>query len=105
MAEIVQGGQTFEIKGDQPTSQEQVAIDSFLKSRNIDDEQTGIQDIDEGRVFITPEDVLSEAERGKYNKDTESFLSSPSFKRIVTEVGLSIAGGIAGFAAAPFTVV
>jgi hypothetical protein len=57
MAEIVQGGQTFEIKGDQPTSQEQVAIDSFLKSRNIDDEQTGIQDIDEGRVFITPEDV------------------------------------------------
>jgi hypothetical protein len=103
MAEIVQGGQTFEIKGDQPTAQEQVAIDSFLKARNLDDEKTGIEDIDEGRVFITPEEVLSEGERGKYNKDTESFLSSPSFKRIVTEVGLSIAGGIAGFAAAPFT--
>ena len=103
MAEIVQGGQTFEIKGDEPTPQEQIAIDTFLKARNFDDEMTGIQDIDEGRVFITPEDVLSEAEKGKYNKDTESFLSSPTFKRIVTEVGLSIAGGVAGFAAAPFT--
>ena len=103
MAEIVQGGQTFEIKGDEPTPQEQIAIDTFLKARNLDDEMTGIQDIDEGRVFITPEDVLSEAEKGKYNKDTETFLSSPTFKRIVTEVGLSIAGGVAGFAAAPFT--
>ena len=103
MAEIVQGGQTFEIKGDEPTDQEQIAIDTFLKARNFDDEMTGIQDIDEGRVFITPEDVLSEAEKGKYNKDTETFLSSPTFKRIVTEVGLSIAGGVAGFAAAPFT--
>ena len=88
MAEIVQGGQTFEIKGDEPTPQEQIAIDTFLKARNLDDEMTGIQDIDEGRVFITPEDVLSEAEKGKYNKDTETFLSSPTFKRIVTEVGL-----------------
>jgi len=103
MAEIVQGGQTFEIKGDEPTPQEQIAIDTFLKARNFDDEMTGIQDIDEGRVFITPEDVLSEAEKGKYNKDTESFLSSPTFKRLVAEVGLSIAGGVAGFAAAPFT--
>ena len=68
MAEIVQGGQTFEIKGDEPTPQEQIAIDTFLKARNLDDEMTGIQDIDEGRVFITPEDVLSEAEKGKYNK-------------------------------------
>lgn len=103
MAEIVQGGQTFEIKGDEPTPQEQIAIDTFLKARNFEDEMTGIQDIDEGRVFITPEEILSEAEKGKYNKDTESFLSSPTFKRLVAEVGLSIAGGIAGFAAAPFT--
>ena len=103
MAEIVQGGQTFEIKGDEPTPQEQIAIDTFLKARNFEDEMTGIQDIDEGRVFITPEEILSEAEKGKYNKDTESFLSSPTFKRLVAEVGLSIAGGVAGFAAAPFT--
>ena len=103
MGEIVQGGQTFEIKGDQPTAQEQVAIDTFLKARNLDDEKTGIRDIDDGTVFITPDQILNEAERGKYNKDTESFLGSPTFKRLITEVGLSIAGGIAGFAAAPFT--
>jgi len=103
MAEIVQGGQTFEIKGDQPTAQEQVAIDTFLKARNLDDEKTGIRDIDDGTVFITPDQILDEAERGKYNKDTESFLASPSFKRIITEVGLSIAGGVAGAALAPFT--
>ena len=103
MAEIVVAGQTFEIKGTQPTPQEQVAIDTFLQARNLDDEKTGIQDIDEGQVFITPEDILTDAQKGKYNQDTESFLSSPSFKRIITEVGLSIAGGIAGAAAAPFS--
>ena len=103
MAEIVVAGQTFEIKGTQPTPQEQVAIDTFLQARNLDDEKTGIQDIDEGQVFITPEDILTDAQKGKYNQDTESFLSSPSFKRIITEVGLSIAGGIAGAAAAPIS--
>ena len=103
MAEIVVAGQTFEIKGTQPTPQEQVAIDTFLQARNLDDEKTGIQDIDDGQVFITPEDILTDAQKGKYNQDTESFLSSPSFKRIITEVGLSIAGGIAGAAAAPFS--
>jgi len=103
MAEIVVAGQTFEIKGDQPTPQEQVAIDTFLQARNLDDEKTGIQDIDNGQVFITPEDILTDAQKGKYNQDTESFLASPSFKRIITEVGLSIAGGIAGAAMAPFS--
>jgi len=103
MAEIVQAGQTFEIKGDRPTPQEQVAIDTFLQARNLDDEKTGIQDLDDGQIFITPEDILSDAQKGKYNQDTESFLSSPSFKRIITEVGLSIAGGIAGAALAPIS--
>ena len=103
MAEVVVAGQTFEIKGDAPTPQEQVAIDTFLQARNLDDEKTGIQDIDEGRVFLTPDQILSEAQKGKYNKDTESFLASPTFKRIITEVGLSIAGGIAGAALAPFS--
>ena len=83
MAEIVVAGQTFEIKGTQPTPQEQVAIDTFLQARNLDDEKTGIQDIDDGQVFITPEDILTDAQKGKYNQDTESFLSSPSFKRIM----------------------
>jgi hypothetical protein len=103
MAEIVVAGQTFEIKGTQPTPQEQVAIDTYLQARNLDDEKTGIADIDDGQVFITPEDILTDAQKGKYNQDTESFLASPSFKRIITEVGLSIAGGIAGAALAPFS--
>ena len=103
MGEIVVAGQTFEIKGNEPTPQEQVGIDTFLQARNTADEQTGLKDIDDGLVYITPEDVLTEAQKGKYNKDTESFLASPTFKRIITEVGLSIVGGIAGFAAAPFT--
>ena len=103
MGEIVVAGQTFEIKGDNPTPQEQVAIDTFLQARNLDDEQTGIADIDDGRVFLTPDQILTEAQKGKYNKDTESFLASPTFKRIVTEVGLSIAGGIAGAALAPLS--
>ena len=103
MGEIVVAGQTFEIKGNNPTPQEQVAIDTFLQARNLDDEQTGIADIDDGRVFLTPDQILTEAQKGKYNKDTESFLASPTFKRIVTEVGLSIAGGIAGAALAPFS--
>ena len=53
--------------------------------------------------MVRPEDILRDAEKGKYNKDTESFLKSPEFMRIVTEVGLSIAGGIAGVALAPVT--
>ena len=48
--------------------------------------------LDKGEIFIKPQDVLSEAQKGKYNKDTESFLSSPTFKRLITEVGLSIVG-------------
>ena len=75
----------------------------FYKQEILDDEKTGIQDIDDGQIFITPEDILTDAQKGKYNQDTESFLSSPSFKRIITEVGLSIAGGIAGAAAAPIS--
>ena len=42
--------------------------------------------------MISPEDVLSDAEKGKHNK-IQKVLKSPTFMRIVTEVGLSIAGG------------
>jgi|TARA_X000001388_G_C2232373_1_gene123716 hypothetical protein len=103
MADIVISGQKFKIKGEQPTAQEQLAIDTFLGARNYEDEKTGSSILDNDEFVITPEDVLSEAQKGKYNKDTESFLSSPSFMRIATEVGLSIAGGIAGVAMAPFS--
>lgn len=104
MGEIVLHGQKFKIKGDAPTPQEQVAIDSYLDFRETNAEATGNEAFDEqGILSLSPEQVLSESRKGKYNKETESFLSSPSFKRIVTEVALSIAGGIAGVALAPVT--
>jgi hypothetical protein len=102
MAEIVVQGNTFKIKGTEPTPKEQVAIDSVLAAKKAEG-KGGLSFDDEMKLMITPEDVLSDAQKGKYNKDTESFLASPDFMRIVTEVGLSIAGGIAGVAAAPFT--
>jgi len=103
MADIVVSGQKFKIEGEQPTAKEQLAIDTFLGARNFEDEKTGSSILDNDEFLIKPEDVLTEAQLGKYNKDTESFLSSPSFMRIATEVGLSIAGGIAGVAMAPFS--
>ncbi len=103
MAEIVVQGNTFKIKGTEPTPKEQVAIDSVLAAKGATGKDGGLSFDDEMKLMITPEDVLSDAQKGKYNKDTESFLASPDFMRIVTEVGLSIAGGIAGVAAAPFT--
>ena len=102
MAEIVVQGNTFKIKGTEPTPKEQVAIDSVLAAKKAEG-KGGLSFDDEMKLMITPEEVLSDAQKGKYNKDTESFLASPDFMRIVTEVGLSIAGGIAGVAAAPFT--
>jgi len=102
MAEIVVQNETFKIKGSTPTAKEQVAIDSVLAAKG-NTKGGGLSFDDEMKLMITPEDVLSDAQKGKYNKDTESFLASPDFMRIVTEVGLSIAGGIAGVAAAPFT--
>ncbi len=103
MGDIVVSGQKFKIEGEQPTTKEQLAIDTFLGARNFEDEQTGSSILDNDEFLIKPEDVLNEAQKGKYNQDTESFLSSPSFMRIATEVGLSIAGGIAGAAMAPFS--
>jgi hypothetical protein len=103
MTEIVISGQKFKIQGDEPNAAEQLAIDTFFGARNNADESTGIDILDQEQFYIKPEDVLTEAQKGKYNKDTEGFLASPTFKRIVTEVGLSIAGGIAGAALAPFS--
>jgi hypothetical protein len=103
MTEIVVSGQKFKIAGDTPTSQEQLAIETFLGARNMADEKTGSPILDQGEFTITPEDVLTDAQKGKYNKDTEDYLAGPDFKRIVAEVGLAIAGGIAGAALAPVT--
>jgi hypothetical protein len=100
MAEIVVQGQKFKIKGDTATPREQLAIETYLSGKK----QKRAFDFDtEMELMIRPEDILTDAEKGKYNQDTESFLKSPGFMRIVTEVGLSIAGGIAGAALAPVT--
>jgi hypothetical protein len=101
MGEIVVQGETFKIKGDEPTPKETLAIDSVLASKKKNDGSLTFDE--ELSLMITPDEVLSDAAKGKYNKDTENFLSSPTFMRIVTEVGLSIAGGIAGAVAAPFS--
>ena len=93
MSEIIISGQKFKIKGDQPTPKEQLAIDTFLSGQK----QKRTFDFDtENELMISPEDVLLDAEKGKYNKDTESFLKSPTFMRIVTEVGLSTPGIVTG---------
>ena len=101
MGTIVVEGTEFTIKGDNPTPREQLAIDSVLAKTKKDG--GGLTFDEELSLMITPEQVLSDAQKGKYNKDTEGFLASPTFMRIVTEVGLSIAGGLAGAAMAPFS--
>tara|TARA_R100001163_G_scaffold65800_1_gene65001 strand:+ start:755 stop:3487 length:2733 start_codon:yes stop_codon:yes gene_type:complete len=99
MGEIIVKDQKFKIKGDEPDNREQLAIDLFFKRRDQGQTKTGNPVLDgEAQFDISPMDVMSEADFGKYNKNTESYLNSPSFGRLVTEVGLSIAGGIAGAA-------
>ena len=100
MSEIIIQGQKFRIKGDEPTQKENLAIETYLSGKQ---QNTSFNFDKELELMVSPEDILTDAEKGKYNKDTESFLKSPTFFRLVTEVGLSIAGGIAGAALAPVT--
>ena len=102
MGEIVVSDQKFRIAGDEPTEKEALAIESYFGAKSLKGKD-GISFDEELEMMITPQDVLSDAQKGKYNKDTESFLKSPAFGRIVTEVGLSIAGGLAGIAMAPIS--
>jgi hypothetical protein len=100
MAEVIIQGQKFRIKGDEPTQKETLAIETYLSGKK---QNTNFNFDKELELMVKPEDILTDAEKGKYNKDTESFLRSPTFFRLVSEVGLSIAGGIAGAALAPVT--
>ena len=68
MGEIIVQGETFKIKGDEPTPRETLAIDSVLGAKKKKD---GALTFDEElSLMITPEAVLSDAAKGKYNKDT-----------------------------------
>ena len=100
MAELIIQGQKFRIKGEEPTQRETLAIETYLSGKK---QNTNFDFDKQLELMITPEDILTDAEKGKYNKDTENFLKSPTFMRIVSEVGLSIAGGLAGAALAPVT--
>jgi len=100
MSEVIIQGQKFRIKGDEPTQKETLAIETYLSGKK---QNTNFNFDKELELMVSPEDILTDAEKGKYNKDTESFLKSPTFMRIVSEVGLSIAGGLAGAALAPVT--
>ncbi len=100
MAEVIVQGQKFKIKGEEPTKKETLAIETYLSGKK---QNTSFNFDKELELMVSPEDILIDAEKGKYNKDTESFLKSPTFFRLVSEVGLSIAGGIAGAALAPVT--
>ena len=100
MAEVIIQGQKFRIKGEEPTPKETLAIETYLSGK---EQNTNFNFDKELELMVSPEDILTDAEKGKYNKDTESFLKSPTFFRLVSEVGLSIAGGIAGAALAPVT--
>ena len=54
MADIVISGQKFKIAGEQPTAQEQLAIDTFLGARNYEDEQTGSSILDNDISMSSP---------------------------------------------------
>ena len=67
MAEIIVEGETFKIKGNEPTPREQIAIDSVISAKGKT--EGGLTFDEERELMITPEEVLTDAQKGKYNKD------------------------------------
>ena len=67
MAEIVVQNETFKIKGSTPTPKEQLAIDSVLAAKG-NTKGGGLSFDDEMKLMITPEEVLSDAAKGKSRK-------------------------------------
>ena len=98
MGTVTMEGIDFTISGNEPTQQESIKIQTALAAKKQGMLKTGNKAVDEqlSTFQITPKDVLDEAELGKYDEDTENFLSSPTFKRLVLEVGFSIAGAVGG---------
>ena len=70
MAEVIIQGQKFRIKGDEPTPKETLAIETYLSGK---EQNTNFNFDKELELMVSPEDILTDAEKGKYNKDTESF--------------------------------
>lgn len=105
MGTVTMEGIDFTISGNEPTQEESIKIQTALAAKKQGMLKTGNKAVDEqlSTFQITPKDVLDESELGKYDEDTENFLSSPTFKRLVLEVGFSIAGAVGGAALAPVT--
>ena len=63
----------LKLKGLEPTPKEQVAIDSVLAAKGATGEDGGLSFDDEMKLMITPEDVLSDAQKGNTIKIQKVF--------------------------------
>jgi len=90
MGQIVVEGTTFNIKGDQPTEQENKIISDYL----IKDVKKSEDESGKNQSYKEIEDILNTSNSIE-DKDTDDFLTSPAFGRLVTEVLLSIGGSVA----------
>ena len=90
MGQIVVEGTTFNIKGDQPTEAENKVISDYLIKyvKQTEDKSGKNQAVD---------DIETVLQKGisTQDEDTDSYLQSPAFGRLVTEVLLSIGGSVA----------
>lgn len=90
MGQIVVEGTTFNIKGDQPTEAENKVISDYLIKdvKQTEDKSGKNQAVD---------DIETVLQKGisTQDEDTDSYIQSPAFGRLVTEVLLSIGGSVA----------
>lgn len=90
MGKIVVQGTTFNIAGEKPTIQEEEVIQNYFNDSQKQSDLTSGKDNTEFNI----ESLLEQG--GKLeDKETDSYLSSPEFGRLVTEVLLSIGGSVA----------
>jgi hypothetical protein len=90
MGKVVVQGTTFNIAGEKPTIQEEEVIQNYFNDSQKQSDLTSGKDNTEFNI----ESLLQQG--GKLeDKETDSYLSSPEFGRLVTEVLLSIGGSVA----------
>ena len=90
MGKVVVQGTTFNIAGEKPTIQEEEVIQNYFNDSQKQSDLTSGKDNTEFNI----ESLLEQG--GKLeDKETDSYLSSPEFGRLVTEVLLSIGGSVA----------
>jgi hypothetical protein len=90
MGQIVIDNTTFNIEGEKPTELESQRIQEYFKTQDTEaNKKSGVSEADA--------DITEILTRGNSyeDEDTDNFISSPEFGRLVTEVLLSIGGSIA----------